>query len=469
MLAVSLLGVFSVGFTITLLAVTLPTIADDFGTEESTFTWLITGPTLAFGLIGPAFGKLGDLWGHKRVALLGLAGAGVFALATALAWNPASVIAFRIIGAGLGAATGPAALALLNTVFAPAERVRALGWWNVVGAGGPVLGAVLGAPIVETVGWRVVFLAQAPLCAIAAVVALVKLPETGGGRRSRFDVPGAVTLALAITSLLFALNRGQPWGWTHPVVLGGLALAPALGATFVAVERRSSEPLFPLHYVRRRNVVAPMGVQALANMAYMGGFALTPLMLDRSLGFTATHITMLVIFRPLAFSITGPVAGAMTVRMGERRAAMGGTALIAASMVCLSFVRPGTGEWFIALGLALSGVGMGTLSPAMGAAVANAVDDGDLGVAGAMQQMFTQVGAAAGIQLMQTVQAIREDATGDLAGSYMPAYLAGGAVVLGGVLVAALVRSGAGRTPPRLVAAADGPDAADAADAALRP
>lgn len=439
-LGISLFGLFSVGFTITLLAITIPTIADDLGTADSTLTWLITGPTLAFGLVGPALAKLGDLHGHKRLSVLSLIGAAVFALLTAAAWNASSLIAFRVIGAGLGSAVGPASIALLNRTFAPEDRVKALGYWSFVGAGGPVLGAVLGAPVVEAVGWRWVFIAQAPMCLAAALVALLFLPETERGRRARFDVAGAVTLAVGLTSLLFALNRGAAWGWTHPGVLAGLALAPLAVAAFVTVERRATDPLIPLAYLRRRNVAAPVANQFLTNFAYMGGFVLTPLLLSKGLGYTTTHVTLLVIFRPLAFSITGPVAGYVTVRIGERAAGVIGAVAVAASMGCLAMIGEGSADWFIAFGLALSGVGLGISSPAMAASVANDIHEDDFGVAGAAQQLVIQVGVAAGIQIMQTVQ-LATATPGDPVSGYAAAYLTGGAVALVGVVAALAVRS----------------------------
>ena len=110
-------------------------------------------------------------------------------------------------------------MAMLNRVFEPEERVKALGYWSFVSAGAPVLGVVVGAPVVEAFGWRWVFAAQVPLCLIGFVVALAILPETERQKGVRFDIPGAVLLAVSITSLLFGLNRGAAWGWSNTVVI----------------------------------------------------------------------------------------------------------------------------------------------------------------------------------------------------------------------------------------------------------
>src|SRR3546814_4198723 len=152
-----LLGLLSVGFTITILSVSIPRIADDLGSNESTLTWLVTGPLLAFAVFGPSAGKLGDLKGHRRVYAWSMAAVIVFAGLTAVAWDAPSLLAFRILGAATGAAVGPASLALINRLFPKERRAQAMGYWSMVGAGGPVVGVVAGGPIVEAFGWRWIF------------------------------------------------------------------------------------------------------------------------------------------------------------------------------------------------------------------------------------------------------------------------------------------------------------------------
>jgi predicted MFS family arabinose efflux permease len=266
--------------------------------------------------------------------------------------------------------------------------------------------------------------------------------------RMRFDIAGALTLAVGITGVLFGMNRGAAWGWTHPLVIAGFVIGPVFIALFVRVERRAQAPLIPLHYLRRRNVAGPIAVQGLTNFAYMGAFVLMPLLLERSLGFTTTHVTLLVIARPLALSLTGPVAGYLTLRTGERAAGVLGTLLVASSMVVFSTIGMDTADAVIVAGLVLCGMGMGVSSPAMAASIANSVDEGDFGVAGATQQLVTQVCVAAGIQLMQTIQAsvAAPGASGQaLAESYSPAFLIGGAVCLLGLFGAWIIRPTVGR------------------------
>lgn len=443
-----LFGLFTVGFTITILAVSIPTIARDLNASESTLTWVITAPMLAFAVVGPSAGKLGDIFGHRRVYLTGLALAGVFAGLTAVAWNAGSLIAFRLLGAAFGSSAGPASMALINRVFEPAQRARAMGWWSMVMAGGPVLGVVVGGPIVEQLSWRVVFAAQVPLVAAGVAVAALILPETAPGRRPRFDVGGAVTLAVAMGGLLLALNRIGEWGPRHPAVGGGIVAGVAGLVAFVAIERRAVEPMLPLRWLRTRNFAFPVATQLLLNFAYMGGFILTPLLLQHVLGYGETRTGLLSISRPLAFAIAGPVAGSLAVRVGERTSAAFGAVMVVVSMVLLAQVRPGSPDVLVIAGLALSGLGLGASSPAMAATIANAVEARHLGIAGAAQQMVSQVGTVVGIQVLQTVQALRAETAGPVTG-YHDAYLVGAAVAALGILTALGVRSSREEVPAR--------------------
>lgn len=422
-------GLFTVSFTITVLVVSLQEIADEFDTSVTVMNWAITAPMLAFGVVGPAFGKAGDLWGHKRVFVLGLMGAGIFAVATALAWSAGSMILFRTLSAMSGSACGPAAMAYINRLFDATERVRPLGYWSFVTAGAPVLGVVLGGPLVETVGWRAIFWIQAPLCLLGAAVALWLLPGTSRLSGVRFDVAGSLTLGLGATLSLVAVSQSPRWGWASPQVIGLFVVAVVSLVAFVRIERRVADPLVRLDWFRTRNVAFPVMSQTLCNFAYMGGFILAPQVLSRGLGLTATQIGWLVIARPLTFSIAAPMAAMVTMRIGERISGVVGSFGVVLSMVLWAFVDIESAYWFIVLALALSGLGLGVASPAMTALTANAVDEADLGVAGAMQQLMTQLGAVVGSTVLTTIAAT--GSADDLGPFHTAFFVAAGVAVLG--------------------------------------
>ena len=448
-LATVLFGLFSVNVTVTILAVSIHRIARELGTSEPTMTWVVIGPMLAFGVIGPLVGKLGDRLGHRRLFLGGLLGAAIMAGASALAWNAGSLIAFRTLGAIEGAATGPASFAIISRIFPRAERVRALGYWTMVAAGAPVIGVVAGGPLVEAFGWRMIFVAQVPIALLALVLAWRLLPETPKNRLGSFDLAGAALVALSVTPLLLALTEGPRVGWSSPLVVGCVLITPVAVAAFVRVERRAADPLLPLRYLSRPGFTFAIVTQAFLNAAYMGSFILTPLLLQNVLGFSETRTGLVSIARPLAFSLAGTMAGLVALRLGARRAATGGAVAVVCAMAWMSTLGAGSTVPMIMGALALAGVGMGIAMPPLAASVTVSVEDHDLGIAGAAQQMMSQVGVVFGIQIMQAVQQARVGSVGQAA-SYHWGYLAGLALASVGVVTATRIVS-ANRTADEVV------------------
>lgn len=431
---VVLAGLFTTSSTITVLVVSLETIARDLNSSVSVLNWSITGPMLAFGVVGPAYGKIGDLLGHKKVYVYGLLFSGVFALATVFAWNASSMVFFRLMSAVAGSATGPAAMAYINRLFDPQERVRPMGLWSFITAGAPVLGVVLGGPLVESIGWRMIFVIQAPLLLGASLLAWNLLPQTSRMKNVKFDVWGSVTLGLGATFLLLTINRGHSWGWTSPAIIGCGLIAILALYVFIRVEQRVEAPLLPLGWLKEGNIVLPMVIQALLNFAYMGGFIVVPQMLEKGLGMTTAHIGLLVIARPLTFSIIAPLASFFTMRVGERVSGVLGASGILASMLLLSTIRGGASDLLVIIGLGLSGLGFGIAGPALSALVSNAVDDDSVGVAGAMQQLLSQMGAVLGSTVMISIQEMTSKS--GVVESYAYGLLSGAVTAVVGVLLA---------------------------------
>lgn len=438
-MTVLLSGAFTVSFTITLLVVVLDTVAKDLNSSVSVVSWSITAPMLVFAVVGPAFGTLGDLIGHKRVFVAGLLGAGIFAGLAALAPSAPLLIALRTLSAACGSATGPAAMAFTNRLFEPHERVRPLGMWSFVTAGAPVLGVVAGVPLVATVGWRIIFLVQAPLCVLGAVVAWWLLRDTERKPGARFDVAGAATLGLGAALVLLGINRAGAWGWDSPVIIIAIVGGVLLLWMFVRVERRVAAPIVPPQWLRTRNVAFPVLSQSLANFGYMGAFMIVPQMLKDGAGLSLATVGWLIIARPLTFAIVAPLGANVTMRTGERFAGMFGSMTVFTSLVILSTVRVDTPLWLIAFGLGLSGLGLGVSSPAMSALLANAVDDDQLGAASAMQQLVSQMGALLGATVMITVQ----EATAEqgILPSYANSLVIGASLCVVAGLLASEVRS----------------------------
>ncbi len=437
-----LLGALGIASSITILAVSRPAIADDLGTSASTLVWLISGPTIAVGLTGTTAGKLGDLHGHRRVYLVGIFGAAAFSVLAAIAWSGGSLIAFRVIGATIGAATGPSSLAIINQLFARKDRSKALGFWSLVMAGGPVLGLVIGGPLVEAVGWRAIFWFQTPLLLGAALVALVILPETRRHHDVHFDVHGQVALIVSLGGLLLAIDRASVWGLANPWVLVGLVVFPLGGWWFVRVEQRTEHPLIPLSWFRRRGFAVPVLVSFFIQFGYMGGFILTPKMLADVRGLGADTIALMMVPRPLTFAIAGPIAGYLSYRISARTTVVAGLLSLVASLSTFAIISSDPATAIVVVALTLSGFGIGAAQPRIASAVANSVEDQDLGIAGASQQLVAQVGTTVGMNGLEAMQVATIGAAG-LSGSYRNAYALGAIVAaMGAVLATRLVDLG---------------------------
>src|SRR5262245_4362202 len=204
----ALAGLFATGFTITILAVSLGDVARDLGASETALTWTVTGPFLALALSMPLFGKIGDVRGHRRVYLVGLAGFTVATILTAFAWDGASLIAIRAIGAVPGAATGPASMALVVRAFLEGERVKAMAAWSLVCAGAAVVRPVAARHPAAAMGWRAMFLVPAPIGLAPPLVPIPVLHETPRMERQSTDYAGAGALAAATASALLGLSVG---------------------------------------------------------------------------------------------------------------------------------------------------------------------------------------------------------------------------------------------------------------------
>lgn len=397
-------GIASTTFPVTVLSASLPEIAGDLRTSESAVSWVQTAPLIAMAVGTPIAGKFGDLYGHRRLYLWGFALATGFALLTGLSWSVGVLVVMRTLAQLVGAATLPASMAIIMTVFDRRERAVALGYWSAVTAISPAIGLVLGGFMVDAFGWRTIFYIQSVPSLLALLAAIPLLPDTPRKPEVRFDFYGAASLGLGVAGLLMSINRGPEWGWGHPLVVAGLLASPAAFAVFTAVERRAPDPLFPLEFLRRRGFLIPNLVVFLTQTGYMGTLVVAPFMLERSFGIVeVSRISAVLIARPLGFSLGAWCGGLMEKRLGGRAIMLTGAAILSSALAGTgAFAQSG---WLAGVILLLfaTGVGLGAIRPAAVTGVANSVDDADLGVATGSMQMLGHIGGATGITIMITV------------------------------------------------------------------
>jgi EmrB/QacA subfamily drug resistance transporter len=401
-LVAALTGVFATSFPITILTISLSSMAEEFGVRETTIAWVVSGPVLLSAVALPLLGKLGDLYGHRRVFLAGFAAASATSVAIACSWSAASLIALRILAAVVGAATQPTSMALLFSVYPPEHRSRAIGWWAMMGAAAPAAGLVAGGPLVQLFGWRIVFVLQACFSFAALSLARLVLRETTR-HGARFDVAGSLSLAVGVGGLMFALGESRTEGLESPLIWGAV-VAGLLGiALFVRVERRVRWPLLPLQYFRRPNFSAPLLAGSFMGAAYMGAFVIAPIFLIQVFHYSIAATSGVMLLRTLTLTAASPLGGYLGARIGERSASMLGSAVVAVSLVVVATGATQVSLVIVCIGLVLQGLGNGVAGPPMTTAVAGSVDHEHLGVAAAASRLTSQVGVAFGITTLTMV------------------------------------------------------------------
>lgn len=430
--AATLTGLFATGFPVTILTVVLPGIARGYGVSTDFLTWAITGPMLVMATATPVFGKIGDVFGHRRVFLISLAGSAALALLTAAAPTALALIGLRIASQTFGAAAMPSSLALIMRVHEPEDRGRASGWWSMVGAGAPVTGLVAGGPLAEALGWRSVFIVQAVLTFAALAMAIPMLPKGEVVQRVKVDYLGAVLLTAGVLGILFAVNEAPATGVSVLLVVTFLA-GVAATVLFVRRQLRIAHPLIDLAFFRNPEFILPIAVLFSIFFGYMGGFVLTPIYIGSALPLSVFAISMVMMCRPIALSLISPIWVRLPAAWASRGplaggvlsvGAMGAFALGAADHNIMAFV----------IGNLLNGLGLGMAQPDLTAKMINAVHEDEQGSAGGQQAMATQIGAVLGISVMSGVAAGHP--TSGSAPSYVLAYVIAAAASVAAVLLA---------------------------------
>ncbi len=405
------LAMFMVLLDNTVVNVALPSIAEDVGSSVSGLQWIVNAYTLFFASFMLTTGRLGDLYGRKRVVLSGLA---LFTFASVLCGLAPSVellVAARALQGVGAAALLPTTLAIITATFPDnRERAQAIGIWAGVSALALAAGPVLGGVLTDSLGWQSVFFVNLPVGVLAFVVAqrVVQEPEREATVEPRqVDVAGQVLAVVALGSLTSALIEGPSRGWGSPLIVGLLVLAAVTGAAFFAVERRAADPMLPLNLFRNRTFSAAVAVAGLAFFGTLSMLVFLSLFLQNVQGYSAVETGLR--FLPLEGSIVvvAPLAGRVSGRIGSRWLMTGGMAMAGLALILLGRVQPETEYSHIWWNLTMLGVGMAlTMAPAT-AAIMGSVASARAGVASAVSNTSRQVGAVFGVAVLGAVLASR--------------------------------------------------------------
>ena len=382
----------------TVVNVALPSIQKDLDASISGLEWTINGYTLSFAVLLATGGRLGDIFGRRRMFLFGVV---IFTLSSATAGfapDATALVVSRIVQ-GVGAALMmPATLSIITDAFPASERGKAMGMWAGVSALALAVGPVLGGFLTEHVSWRAIFYLNVPVAIGAVTAALFAVREsrdTSVGRE--VDFAGVAALTAGLTALILALVEGNSWGWGSLEIVGLLAGSVLGLGAFVAIERRVKVPMVDFSLLSDRNFLGSVVVALIVSFAMLGVFFFLALYMQNILGYSPLEAG--VRFLPSTLMIVGvaPVAGRLSDRFGPRWLIAGGLAVVAASLYSFSGIAVDSGYLDLLPGFMLLGIGIAmTMSPMTSAAM-NAVPVQKAGIASGVLSMFRMVGGSLGV------------------------------------------------------------------------
>jgi EmrB/QacA subfamily drug resistance transporter len=385
----------------TVVNVALPSIQRDLHASLSALEWTVNAYTLTFAVLLVTGGRLGDIFGRRRMFLFGVVVFGVASAAIGFAPTDTALVAFRAIQ-GIGAAfMMPATLSLITQAFPAHQRGTAIGTWAGVSALALAIGPVLGGLLTEQVSWRAIFFINPPIAAIAVAVTLFAARESRDESVSRtVDVPGIAAITIGLTALVLALVEGNEWHWGSPRVVVLLAVAVVSIVAFFRVELRSAAPMVNFSFFRSRTFLGANMVGFIVSFAMLAQFFFLALYMQNILKYSPLQTGIRFLPSTLVIIVMGPLAGRLTDKVGPRIPLAAGLLTVALALFIQSHVTVHTGYGLLLPGFVLMGLGMGlTMSP-MSTAAMNAVDRTKAGVASGVLSMSRMVGGTFGVAIM---------------------------------------------------------------------
>ncbi len=383
----------------------LPVVAQAFNTDLSAVEWVVTTYLLVQGALLLTFGRLGDLWGHKRVYMIGLTAFVTSSVLCGLAPATPFLVAARALQAVGASMVVSNMAAIITRIFPPEQRGRALGTQATTVYLGIATGAPLGGWLTGALGWRSVFYVNIPFGLLALFLAwrVVKAdpPEV---RRETFDFLGAAVYAAGLIALLLGLNQGHAWGWTSPLTIGCLVLGLAILGAWIAIELRMANPMLDLRLFAQRTFSTPVVSSMLNYGATVATTFLLPFALIQGRQLSPAQTGLVLMCQPIVMAITASFSGALSDKIGSRIPATVGMATLSLGLFLLSRLVPSSAPvTAIAATLVVTGLGIGLFTSPNNSAVMGAVPQRRRGVASGVLSTARTLGNLLGIGLVGAV------------------------------------------------------------------
>jgi EmrB/QacA subfamily drug resistance transporter len=400
-LAAMCFALFMIMLDNTVVNVALPSIQKDLGASLSGLEWTVNAYTLTFAVLLVTGGRLGDIFGRRRMFLFGVV---TFALSSAtIGFAPSEgwLVASRALQ-GVGAAfMMPATLSIITNAFPPHERGKAIGTWAGVSALALALGPVVGGFLTEYVSWRAIFFLNLPVAAGAVTMTLFAAHESRDDTVARVvDLPGIATLTGGLTALVLALVEGNSWGWGSPGIVALLAGAVVGILAFVAVEMRHRAPMVDFSFFRSRQFIGVNTVAFIVSFSMLAMFFFLALYMQNILGYSPLEAGLRFLPSTLILIVVAPISGRLTDLVGPRLLMAGGLAAVAGSLWWQSGITVDTGYGRLLPAFMVMGLGIGFVMSPMSTAAMNAVDQTKAGVASGILSMSRMVGGTFGVAVI---------------------------------------------------------------------
>jgi EmrB/QacA subfamily drug resistance transporter len=393
---------------VTVVRVALPSIQRELDTSYVAQQWVVNAYLLALAVFVIAGGRAGDMFGRRRVFLVGTALFTVCSALCGVASGSAELIAARA-GQGLGAAIMmPGTASIVTDAFAGRGLGRALGTLGGISAAGLSLGPVLGGALVQLAGWRWIFFLNVPVAVAVFALTLRAVPESRDAGARRVDPAGLLALGGSLTALTLALMQGPGWGWGSPATLGLLAAAVGLGAALVAIESRSPDPLLDLGLLRRPVLAAANALGACAQFVVTGLTVLLAIFLQTGLGYGPLDAGLLLLPLTIPLAFVSPLGGRLTDRLGPRWPTTAGMALITAALVEIGLLAAGGSYLAVLPGLVLFACGFGLVLTSVTSTAMAGGPGAERGVVSGIYNTARNVGASLGVAVMGSLLAVLE-------------------------------------------------------------
>ncbi|MFJ8547245.1 MFS transporter [Streptomyces sp. NPDC093586] len=412
-LAVVLLAAFLDNVDSTIVTVALPSIQDDLGADFATAQWTLAGYALAFAVFLITGGRLGDIYGRKRLFIAGVVGFTLASVVCGVAASPTVLVSGRLAQGVMAALMVPQVMSVIMTTFEQKEWVMAFSMMGAVlglgGVSGPLLGGALTDLDVFGLGWRAIFLVNVPFGVLAVALAAWCLPESRSERATRLDIPGVALVSLAAIGLMFPLVQGREQGWpAWMFVMMGVGLALLVPFAFYQRRRhaRDASALVPPTLFKLRSFTAGAFVVMLAFSGITSFFLVLTYQMQLGLGWSAIRTALVTVAFPIGITATFQIAWRKGTANGRAFVALGTTVMALGTllMIVLTKTQGADLTWLQVAGAELVvGLGMGLCSPILTNVVLGDVPQQDAGAGSGVVNALIQFGTAAGIAIVGVI------------------------------------------------------------------